>query len=505
MYSPNSPSRVDSTDLLPNWGAIASSEAVLSLYDLYTPAAMTNYFVRHGSRPSYKMKLKALGFSRGFSTPTVAHYEKSWRTNLTRFSAVVTPSAGVNTPVVLTIDPTTTRVDGAGRRLHPLIKGQILEAPISRVQAIVDNIVPSGGNINVTLRPLSITTDLATHFVINTDYASPTRQDTEGSGLPASRIGFFYRYSNTSQIIKSAQLASGTEHTNEAYFSVEHISVPDGNGSFKRGALCVDFDKDMLDDYERNVSGALLFGKQTTATIANSDTGLGYATNVKTTEGLIEWVSNHGYTDTYTPTTYALQDFNNLAVLMEQEWTTTREFTMWTGQLLHNEIEDMLKAAFNTVHSSDIYFDLGYKGRVGDGDTMPLERADDYGVRVGFQRLGKAGFDWNLATMHEFNHGQGFGSAGYNYNQMAVILPTGKLRNTQSDGSGNLPFIGYRYKEMGSYKRENIVGYFGGAGSEGINGVRYASNQYDVAQSYIITEIAAHHACPNTTVIQRPA
>lgn len=496
-YSPSSPSRVTSDDLNPNFFALATSGATVSQFDLYKPAALLRYFRRHAKRPTYSMKVKALGFSQPYSTPTVAHYEKSWRQNLVRFGSVVTASTGAGTNVVLRLDATNIFTNASGVKSCYPVKWDILESPVNRIQAQITNI-SIGANIDITLTPLVATTDLATAFVINTNYALITNAMQEGSGLPSGRIGRFYKYSNTGQIIKRSAITSGSELTNEVYFQVQSP-----NGGFGQGSMFLEVQTDTMEGFERDKSMALLLGKPTTSTISNADTGIGSSTTTQTTEGLVSFIEGSGYTDTYTPGTYALTDFDNLSVLMEQEWGASRTFCMWDGQLIHNEKENMLKAAFNFIATPNIYLKMGGES-MKDGDTMPLEKPEDYMAYVGFQQLGKAGYEWIFATLHEFNNGQSIGASNYTYGQTSLIVPMGNYTDLTTK-EGNNPIIGYRYKALNGYSRENKVGYFAGAGSEGsLGGNSVPVNQYDAAQIYHIAEIAAHHACPNLTIIQKP-
>lgn len=496
-YSPSSPARIDSSDLNPNFMSIATSGATVSQFDLYKPAALMRYFRRHSMRPTYSMKVKALGFSQPFSTPTVAHFEKSWRQNLVKFSSVPTSSTGAGTSIVVRLDSSNIFTNASGvKSCYPIV-WDILESPLNRTQAQITNI-SVGANIDITLTPLDVTQDLALAFVANTNYALITNAMQEASGLPAGRIGRFYKYSNTAQIIKRSAITSGSELTNEVYFE---LAKPDGG--YGKGSMFLEVQKDTMEGFEMDKSMALLLGKQTTNTINNATTGIGSATPTETTQGLVDFISTHGYTDTYTPGSYALTDFDALAVLMEQEWGASRTFCMWDGQLIHNEKENMLKAAFNFIATPDIYLKMGGKS-MADGDTMPLEKPEDYMAYVGFQQLSKAGYEWVFATLHEFNNGQNIGAANYNYGKTSLIVPMGSYTDLVTK-EGNNPIIGYRYKALNGYSRENKVGYFAGAGAEGsLGGNAVPVNQFDAAQVYHIAHIAAHHACPNLTIIQKP-
>ena len=494
-------------DLRPNVfsmvGGGTLNQVVVSLYDLYKPNELVQVFERHTTGKGFRLMLKAMGFTRPTSAPTTGHYEYPWRENLVTVGAIITPSAGPGTNVVIelaaadhyTSGVTVNGVAGQGAT-YPVVNEIILFRSGESAMIIAKDTTTNPGAHRLTLRPLQAATDLATSVIAGEAYFISNNAHAEGSGLPQGRTPRIIAYTNEFQITKVAASSTGTEMTNSMYFN----PVDDRGGS-----LYLKVKDDMMYTFEKDCDGALIWGEQID-NITVFVPGLGHDAPIKGTEGLISFAETNGNVDNYVAIGgYTIADFRDLGRYYEQERVGASEMMCLQGFEIYMEIEaamvDFLNADLAALMTERMY----YGDNVFDYLNDSLYESDpaQFALRIGFKALEISGFTFMFRKFPDFNKRVGAGSTGYNYSSWQVVLPVGYATDKKSDTKRGT--FGYEYKvSADGYSRETIVGEFFGAGVGGSNAYRSASNQNDIHRCFMISEFAFHPTCGNHISIQKP-
>lgn len=498
-YSPNIasadlPVGLDVSGFSSVGGQVASQKIIRSLYD-YDPFAIYQAVAqRHSEMPGFRMMLRMQDAARRVSAPTTGHYEQDWKTSLVNILSVVTPSGGAGQTAVLELATTSmynagATIGGSARQASFVRVGDVLQSPggvAARVEAKTTSTTPH----RITIKPLLTADDVAGEFAANETYAIFSNMWAEGSGLPESVVPRITKYTNSFQIIKDGAAITGTELTNKTF--VQWTAGQDGS-------IFVEMEKSAMYRYERATCYALLFGVAADNLTENS-TSVGHDVSITGTQGLIPFIEGNGHVDTYTVGSYDISDFDQTATLLRQERVGTWKITTYDGYGIFQETENALQDLLNANLSVELLKDLG-KGMNVSGESMQPFEDSDFSFYVGFRALKKSGFTFYFHLLHEFDEVVGAGAAGYDYPNYRIAVPLGTA--TDKANGSNVPFVSYEYKGLNGYDRHDLVDQYGGVGTGPVVG--RASNQYDLTQMGIVTELAGHFACPNRCVIQKPA
>ena len=492
-----SPSPSGPQDLRPNaYSAVGGSvmgQAVISQYDLYKPNKFTKVFNRHCSHVPFRLMLRAMGFSRGTAAPTTGHYEYPWNSNLITVGAITAAAAGPGNPMIIALDAgdmynANVNVGGVARQASYPIELEEILLPGDKI-AVIKSKNTAVTPHQLTIYPKDPSIDLDNYVNVGDAYAISSNTHAEGSGLPAGRTPRIIDYTNTFQIIKNTSRASGSEMTNEMYFE----PLENQPGSFVLKA-----DWDAMNHHEKAADGALIFGEpNSNPLLVDTTTDMGYDVPLSGTEGLIPFAINSGNVDTYA--VYSINDFDDLAKYYERERIGVRELIGLNGIDLFTDIENVLQAFLNAD---------GVKSQLWQDWMNPSDWVDDYQpndddkdlyLHIGFKGLKKSGYTFGLRLLHTFNENTGAGATVYNYSKRQVIVPKGYSKDKRTNTSR--PTMGYEYKMLGKYSRENIMGHLSGAGITEF----LPTNQYDTRTLFYLCEIAFHGTCSNHVTIQLPA
>lgn len=498
-YTPFVP--VGGQDLRPNAfsdvGGNYQAQGVISQYQMYKPNELVQVFERHNYAPSFRLMLKTMGFRRGSYAPTIGHYEYPWRKNLVTVGTIVTPSAGPGTNVTFALDAADmynagVTVSGVAAQASYPIENEILLFRDGNMGMIINKdttVTPH----QLTIRPLSTTVDLATSIVVGEAYFVATNAWGEGTGLPQGRVPRVVKYSNTFQIVKAAAGSTGSELTNQMYF--EPVEG-------KPGSFFAKVSVDTMYRFENECDGALIWGQQiNNVQIFNPE--LGFDVNVSGTEGLINFATVNGNNETYVVGNYQLADFDDVSKYYERERIGVRDIMCLQGIDINVEIENVLA----DILDGDLAGLLTKNFLWGDGvfsDGMqPAIDASTFAMEFNFRAIRKANFRYFFYLMHVFNENVGAGATGYDYPNWQVLFPIGYAKE-KSTGD-NRATIGYEYKQLGAYSREEVIADLSGVGVAG-SGTPYriATNPNDLYRMGMVAEIAFHGTCANHITLVTP-
>lgn len=479
-------------------GGGVQNQEVLSTYDIWKPNELIEVFERHSYAPGFRLMLRAMGFNRGTAAPTTGHYEYPWRKDLVRINSIITASTGPGTSVVveLTSDSmfdTGVTVGGAARKGSYPVVNDILQLPDGNKAMITAKNVTTDPH-RLTLTPTKAAVDLVASVVAGEAYFISDRAMPEGSGLPSGRTPRVMKYTNEFQIVKEACAATGSEMTNETYFR----PIPGREGSFY-----LQTQWSTMYNFEQLCDGALIFG-QTIDNITQNVSELGFDVPVKGTEGLIDFGLLNGYTVGYTPGALSIGDFDAISRLFEQERLGVRQIMAWDGFDIFTEKENALQTLLNADITAQLVRGMfRFDGGTGIDELQPIGDAD-LAVNIGFYALKKAGYIYSWKLLHVFNEYMGAGAPGYDYTRWSIYHPLGYVMNKATGQS--VPTIGYEYKQLGNYSRENVVADISGVGVAG-TGTPYpiATNVNDIHKLGYLAEIAFHGTCANHLIIHQPS
>lgn len=478
-------------------GGGVMTQEVISDYNLYKPNELIQVFERHGYAPSFRLILKNMGFRRGTAKPTVGHYEYPWRKNLVTIGDIITPSAGPGTNVVIELDPTDmynagVTVNGvAAQASYPLEKEIIIfkDGNAGQIIAKDTSVTPH----QLTIRPVKTTVDLVASIVIGESYFIATNAWGEGSGLPKGRVPRVLTYQNTFQIVKEAMYSTGSELTNQMYFN----PTPDKPGSFY-----AKMEMDAMYRFEEMCDGALIWGQQiNNITEYNQEVGLDIP--ITGTEGLIEFATVNGNNETYTVGNYQISDFDDVSRYYERERIGVREIMCLQGIDINIEIENVI----GTLLDGDLAALLTKKFMYGDNMFSDGINAKDPGamaLEYNFRAVRKSNYNYYFYMLHIFNENVGAGAPGYDYPNWQVMFPVGYVAD--KDSGTKRATVGYEYKQLGNYSREEVIADFSGVGVAGTGTpYRIASNPNDIHVGGMLAEIAGHNTCANHITLVRPS
>lgn len=479
-------------------GGATHSQTVMSQYNLYKPNELVQVFERHAGRPSFRLMLKAMGFNRGTAKNTTGHYEYPWRKNLVPVGAIITASTGPGTPVVIELDPSgmynaSVTVGGAARQAsYPRVNDTLvfIDGEMGIITAKNTAVTPH----QLTIVPVDPAVDLVTSIVVGEEYFISSNAWGEGTGLPDGIVPRVIQYHNTFQIVKEAVSATGSEMTNQTYFN----PVPGQEGSFY---LQVKWTSMML--FEDKCDGALMWGQAiTNPAIATLNPNVGFDVQPTGTEGLMEFATTNGNNDTYTVGAYAMSDFDDLGKYFTRERVGVKDMICLQGIDIRYEIENVLGTLLNGDMGSLLTSKYFYGDNVfSDGINAMDSRA--FAMEIGFRGVQKGGINFGFYELSAFNENVGAGAPGYDYPNYQIIFPVGYAADKET---GSLrPTIGYEYKLLGGYSREEVIADLAGVGVAGTGTpYRVATSPNDIHQMGMVSEIAFHGTCANHITIQRP-
>jgi hypothetical protein len=486
-------------------GAIATQNIIRTIYD-YTPFAIAQQVrERHNQLSIFKLMLGMMGGAKGCAAPVTGHYERDWLDNTVRVGtpSTTTTAAGVATTFTLHADSVYAAGATQGGTSHTASSiriNDIITHP-DGTRVMVTNKVVAGATHTITITPLDATTVLVAatvpKFAAGSSYFVSDNAFSEGSGLPTTIIPRLFRYTNTFQIVKEAFGGTGSEMTNQLY--VQYKGMADGS-------IMAILDKDMVTRFEKRSSNALMFGSTITNPLIfnNNPTQIGHDVPVIGTQGFVDFVSQHGHTDLYNAGAYTMADFDVVASIYESERSATRELLTFDGFGVFQSTENLLQGQLAGDMAPMLMKRMAEKMGTPSEEFQPYLESD-FSFYVGFRSVRKSGYNFYFRQMHEFNDATGAGAAGYNYQNRRYITPIGEARDTKTGDARS--FMGYDYKQLGAYSRQAVVSTIAGAGVAGVNGYYpglMAGNEFDMARTGMVAELAFHAACANLFVLQTP-
>tara|TARA_R110000751_G_scaffold79121_2_gene159557 strand:+ start:3563 stop:4942 length:1380 start_codon:yes stop_codon:yes gene_type:complete len=411
---------------------------IVSVFDIDKPEILNTLFRAKGDQG---LELFQIIQTMGFKYPTAqveySHFEENWKHETFQVASTTTAPGGPGQ--FLEIRLAASSLD-AQNNFYPR-KGDQVMFP-DRTIAVITAITGAGSaNVDVTMVPVDNTITLSAAdgltLIINSGAFS------EGSTQPLGAFTGTSKYTNNTQIIKETMTATGTEMTNQKWFD----KLDNGKGI---PAYYIKGQQDTEYRMALKVNGALLFSQRSnnTANLTDPDTGRA----IRTTEGLVPFITRTGHQKFYTGGSFSVQNFNDAVKTLDKEFAPNYICAL-NGIDLDIEIEDALVDYFKDTNIN--YAQSGMaKSLLGGNEGLAAS--------VGFRYLMKGQRTFGFKRMGVFSHDKLYGAPGYNTAGLGVLIPMSKVKDKKT--MMEVPTFGMRYKKLGKYDRMMEVWNVNGAG-----------------------------------------
>lgn len=402
------------------------SDAYISTFDIHKPDKRNKLFRKFGNQglPFFSV-IETLGNESPVEQTAYSHFEEDWiHQTISVRANVAAPGAG--NPLVFTLG--TADLD-ANNRFYVQVGDELMFAnQVTGHVTDIDVTTPSAPV--VTVEPHQATDDIGA--VVAGDIVIIYSDGfAEGTNQPKSKVSKTIEYSFNTKIVKETQTMTGSEMTNRTWFDQMSDGTPI-QAYYLKGQIDTDYRMALKMD------GALLFDRPTT-----NPTLL--ATEDRTTYGLVPWIRSGGNVDTYSPTFYALSDFDAMNNTLDQNFAPA-EMLSKLGIQLQQEWENLFVNSF--VDGAIVYANFTDGKKVTD-------------LNIGFKTFSKTERFWHISRMGSFNHPQLYGAAGFKIPGMGLICPMDSQKDAKT--GNRIPSFGMRYKKLGDYNRRMKIWKVGGA------------------------------------------
>jgi len=466
------------------------------------PQILPEYFKQAGYGVSTLAKIRAFKFgrlnmSRAVQGPVTQHYEKPRPNNLIVLGSVVSVIDAKTVKVYLTADQMDQETNYAGQTVYysrPRIT-EIWSLGNGNKYRVIDKDITTNPALHAVTLQCGVGATAAADIVQGAKlfYVAPGKG--EATGQISSLRSTQYKYQNTFHILDETHLVSGTNMTTEVRFK----PVPGSNLLYLEGL------KDAEMRHEMAKGNVWMFGSQATNW---TDFSSPLNTNVPVggTEGLVDYARKWGYDFAYDPANLTEDDLYAISSYYNDVRISASEVMLFEG---YNVNINFQKAFADKINYTWV---AGVSDRYMSDAVRRAQSLDNgFSTEGMFLNLGIDGFRVGNLTFlqtkaEEFSNAQGPGAVGFK--DVFIAVPFGK--SSEEDAQG-VPYVGYEYRGTDGYSRENEVWINAGAGngravtSAGeIKAIFAKSTQYDVQNTYMRSEIAAHFALGSSFVLGHP-
>jgi hypothetical protein len=446
---------------------------IVSGFDIHKPEKMNVLFARYGDQgASYFQLLRSMGFESEVSLDTYSHYEENRYHEICVVDANVAQPAA-NADIVFVLDANSLDANNNFYvRLWDII---LFPNEVTGSVTDIDVTTPTAPEITCSIQ---VTGDRFPALTAGDELIIISNAFSEGSGQPEGAISGTYEYENDAQIIKETIGYTGSEMVNQTWFNVTSMGYKIPAYYFK-GQIEIDYRMAL------KIDGALLFGKRTTQTITDPDTGR----PIKTTEGMVPAIRRLGNEQSYVDGTFDVAEFDEMDRTLDQEGAGNYILGL-LGINLHQQIENALVTYFgdtNIVYAKQTTNEVLFNSN------------ESLGASVNFKYLTKSERTFLFKRMGVLNNPKLYGATGYGDigPKLGMFMPINKRKDPVS---GNMvESIGTRYRGLGRYNRRMEVWQVGGAG-EGLK-----VTEFDKRETYQRCHVGAHFRGLNQFVLMEPA
>lgn len=428
------------------------------------------------------------------SSPIIGHYEGIQMRDTVKISAIA--AGATANQAVLTIDDAdvyTETVDGAPApvtRTRPRVKDTI-EAVAGGDRYVV--IAKSADQKQITIQSFSgdnPNVEIAAGAIVKV--GAPITSEGTDSIAPLRKLRA--RYTNRFWISPENDVVTGSHLTSRGGW----YYLPDGR-------IYVEGIQDAEIRSEYNKSEVWLLGKEVAQgqSIGMYSDPLKENTYLSGTQGLLDYSMMLGEIFDVPASGMTIDDFYFITNILHDLGLGIDVLMGILGSGLNEKIERGIQEYINYT------WVIGVSDQYIPNDAKPYWGNTPEQIQGGWVNLGINGFEVNgvkflKTAAPEFNDARGGGAIGYK--EWGLWMPFGYMDTMDQ---GQIPRLGYEYRGVPGYSRENELYVVTGAGNSSIlTGTKFnqlvKSSEWDAAQFYLRWEIAPHFAGGDQFLVMRP-
>lgn len=431
------------TDIQTGSGASAGirNEQVVSIFDYLEP----QYWNEVGARYGYQFDgiyqvLRALERETPVAADEWYAYEENrYQRSITCYDvSTASPEAGGS--VIVTLP--TAEHEMTGKASFPRVGEMVLtkdEIPcfISAKSTAVDYAH------TITITPFSSTDDLGDLHTEKLIIFSGAK--AAGMGQPDStRVGKTRR-KFVAQIIPESIGQEGTQFVNQEWTR----AIDDGrdyNGWYNPGLMLAEY------RLNRKIDGAFTWGKENTSKITQT-TGRGAVNYVKTTKGVVPWITELGKQMTVTPGAFDIADLDEITLYQKQQGVTSGVGLILEGPEIAIDIRNATK---DYIDGNGTDYTKVINSMFGGNEARAMS--------INFKVLNLGDFTYIRKEVPAWSDPTAYAETGFNMPKYAVIMPLESYKDPESNEI--MPNIASRYRALGNYSRRFEVWHDGAAGGD---------------------------------------
>ena len=464
-------------DLDTGTGASAGikNEQVVSIFDYLEPQYWNEVGARFGVQfDGIYQTLRSLERETEVAADEWFAYEENrYHRSITAYS-VSTASPGAGGSVIVTLPAAEHEL--AGKSSFPRDGEMVLtttEIPcfITAKSTTVDSAH------TITIKPVDDTDDLGDLTGKKLIIFSGAK--AAGMGQPDSvRVGKTKR-KYVAQIIPETIGQEGTQFVNQEWTR----AIDDGrdyNGWYNPGLIMAEY------RLNRKIDGAFTWGKENTNSITQT-THRGAVNVLKTTKGMVPWITELGKEMTITPGAFDLADLDEIGLYMKQQGVTSNIAIMWEGPEVAIDIRN---AAKDYVDGNGTDFTTIVNSMFGGNEERALS--------VNFGTLNLGGFRWMRKEVPAWSDPTLYAETGFNMPKFVIAMALEQVRDAESGAI--MPNIQARYRAKGTYSRRFEVWADGAAGGDAFKPYK---GEYDEGIYFLRSHVGLQAMKMNRAVIMR--
>jgi hypothetical protein len=431
------------TDYQTGSGASAGirNEQVVSIFDYLEP----QYWNEVGARFGYQFDgiyqiLRALERETPVAADEWHSYEENRYSRSISVHAVSNASPSQGAAVVVTIESADHELSGTAS--FPRAGEMVLTVDeIPCLITLKSTAVTSAHTI--TIAPVYSTDTLPD--LTDTKLIIFSGASAAGMGQPDSvRLGKTKR-SFVAQIIKESIGQEGTQFVNQEWTR----AIDDGrdyNGWYNPGLMLAEY------RLNRKIDGAFTWGKTNTSLLTQT-TARGSVNVVKTTKGIVPWITELGKSMTYTPGAFDIADLDDITLYQKQQGVTSG-----VGMILEGpEIAiDIRNAAKDYIDGNGTDYTNVINRMFGGNEALALS--------VNFKVLNLGDFTYIRKEVPAWSDPTAYAETGFGMPKYAIVMPLESYKDP--DTNEIMPNVASRYRALGSYSRRFEVWHDGAAGGD---------------------------------------
>ena len=454
--------------------ASLDQSALISTFDIDMPEVRNRLLAPYGDQFVSEFHLmEDLGYTRGVAQDSVRQYEEDWISQPVYVGSggITDAGSGVYTFVLNVNSPTnsflaTSAVSpytAATYKTPVRINDRLwLQGDEGFVQFQVKNVAGSHPTVTVTME----ISDTSKSITVG-DYPAGTaimigdNVWAEGTGQPTGIVNKPYSDYAYLQICKENFGVTGTQMTNQAWFTMADFGGDLGRRYFIKGQFNAEYKA------KKQRFLAMMFGQVTTAMM---DTGVNEP--YISTEGHIEYATRRGSVLPYVNGSWSplMLDVYNKTL---DSLNAPGKYMIACGSDLSNQIDNALKSYLQFTPAD--YIIDGMNDSLFGGDKGKA-------VSVGFKYIEKGGRTFAKKTFRSWSDASTLGLSGYKTPGLGWIAPLGFTKDTRVNEAR--PFFGMVYKELDGYSRKYELWNRRGAGGN--------PGQYILAEDLAYLDIRQH-------------